>query len=236
MIPLNTSGNAIDLANLMASQFFGTQLASEMPISARFKSPSAAHLSGFGTFCNYFGLKYGIVLSTGEVRKINGGKHSGEDKGKKGVSDEYATLTINFTAPADGIASFKYIFASQEMPKYFGSKYNDHARIMMNGLDVAKLPNGKLLTINNVGRSKSQKSTWIKEFVQVPSTAPKGVPPSLANKGYVKVLSASKAIKKGKNTLTITVDDRSDGKYNTMFFVEGNSFSFSNKATPSPAR
>jgi hypothetical protein len=199
-------------------------------------SIGSSNLQSFGTFCGYFGLTYGIVLSTGEVAKMNvpynSAGNNGEDLGASGPTGDDAQLTVTFTAASAGTASFRYVFASQEMPKYFASNYNDDAYIKMNGEDIALLPNGQPLAIKNVGPSKDQAS-WIPEYVSnaTPQPGCAGTPSSMS--GYVKVLTASKAISAGTNTLVVQVKDVSDGRYNTAMFLEGNSFTLTNRRTAS---
>merc|ERR1711871_602107 len=129
--------------------------------------------------------------------------------------------------------SLRFIFASQEMPKYFGTKYNDDAQITLDGKNIAVLPNGQELTINNIGCAgsidaacKTDSSKYIKEYKQNVPAAP-GTPASMS--GYLSVLTASGSVAAGEHTLEIHVEDIGDGRFNSAIFVEGNSVNIASR-------
>ena len=51
------------------------------------------------------------------------------------------------------------MFASREMPEYMGKKYNDEFQLMLNNVNIAKLPDGREVTINNLGTGQLPQ-TW----------------------------------------------------------------------------
>jgi len=190
--------------------------------------------AAFGTFEGYFGLQDGIVLSTGHVSALEtaydpSSYQNGEDHGNSGETGDVVTLSLTFNAPTDGYASLKYVFASQEMPTFFGSQFNDDAEIKINGVVASVLPNGLPLTINNVGNKSYDQSTWISDFVQI-SSSTTGVPQSMT--GYVKIQTAVAAVNAGSNNITVRVADKSDGRFNTAIFIEGHSVCFRETAPP----
>merc|ERR1712054_184938 len=151
---------------------------------------------------------------------------NGEDHAPDGIANDKATLTLTFSTTSTQTVSFRYIFASQEMPKYFGTEYNDDAKILLDGQNIAKLPDGKDLTINNIGcgggvadTCKTDQSRWIPQYV--PNTNNAGAPASMS--GYLQVMTASGTVGPGQHTLQILVEDIGDGKYNSAIFVEGGS-------------
>jgi len=195
--------------------------------SAVTEGPSSA----FGSFCGYFGLNNGLVLTTGDISQMSTPYkttgQNGEDHAPAGVTGDKAVLTLTFTTTSTQTVSFRYILASQEMPKYFGTQYNDDAKILLDGNNIAKLPSGDDLTINNIGcqggindACKTDSSKWISQYVpNQPAKA--GTPASMS--GYLQTMTASGSVGAGQHTLQILVEDIGDGKYNTAIFVEGGS-------------
>jgi hypothetical protein len=197
-------------------------------------SGAAASTSGpasaFGTFCGYFGLVNGVVVTTGDINQLASPYQTtgqnGEDHPPAGVGNDKATLTLTFSTTSTQTVSFRYIFASQEMPKYFGTQYNDDAKILLDNQNIAKLPSGQDLTINNIGcggqvadSCKTDQSRWISQYV--PNSNNAGAPASMS--GYLQVMTASGTVGPGQHTLQILVEDIGDGKYNSAIFVEGGS-------------
>jgi len=195
--------------------------------------------TAFGTFCGYYGLSHGIVVSTGEVAKLSTpyiptGGQNGEDHAPTGsAAGDKAVLSIKFSTASSQTVSLRFIFASQEMPKYFGTKYNDDAQITLDGKNIAVLPNGQELTINNIGCAgsidaacKTDSSKYIKEYKQNVPAAP-GTPASMS--GYLSVLTASGSVAAGEHTLEIHVEDIGDGRFNSAIFVEGNSVNIASR-------
>merc|ERR1719197_124220 len=110
----------------------------------------------------------GIVLTTGKATSITTpftDSTQGDDHLPVGQAGDQVTLTITFTASAPSTLSFNYVFASQETPRYFGTNYNDDFKILVDGENVAKLPNGKEVTINNLGGNKDDQTTWSDQFI-----------------------------------------------------------------------
>ena len=81
-------------------------------------------------------MRSGVVISTGDVASIQNvdgkwdGFTAGTDFGLQGspVGDE-AFLEFTFTATCSTKLSFRYIFASRELPEFAGTKFNDQIRI-----------------------------------------------------------------------------------------------------------
>jgi hypothetical protein len=67
---------------------------------------------------------------------------------KASVIGDAASLVFAFTPPVSQNMSFRYIFASTELPWFMGAQYDDVLQMLVNGVNVALLPNGM-----QVGRS-----------------------------------------------------------------------------------
>jgi hypothetical protein len=65
--------------------------------------------------------------------------------------------------------SFSYIFASRELPEFGGTDYNDAFFLNINGANLAKLANGKTVTINNLVADKANRATDDPACVREPS-------------------------------------------------------------------
>merc|ERR1712216_1114071 len=188
-------------------------------VQADIKGPAAA----FGGFCSSFGLSDGIVLTTGLTTGINTpftATSQGHDHSPAGENGDRAELCLKFTASAASTLSFRFVFASQVTPRYFGSNYNDDFKILVDGQNVAMLPNGKEVTINNLGTNKDNKATWSDQFILNQPTQP-GAPAGMT--GYTKVQTASKAISAGAHDLCFMVKDKYDGRMDSAVFIEGGS-------------
>jgi len=192
------------------------------------------------------GSAEGIMLSTGMVDQFNSAIPE-NDYPPAGVDGDGAAFQISFTPKQASRIQFRYIFASSELPKYMGSTYNDKFEMRLintktNTVDnIAILdpscfdavtkkcnnpePDGKChVTINNLGM-KPDKSTagslWSPCYVDNAQGQY-----FMGFKGYTKELTASSMV--AANTpyaLNITIVDVSDGKFDSVVFLEANTFS-----------
>lgn len=197
-------------------------------IQASLDGPAGA----FGGFCSYFGLQDGVVLTTGLISGINTQFDTytqGYDHNPVGVKSDKASLTLKFRAIASSTLSFRFVFASQEMPRYFGSKYNDDFKIMIDGTNIALLPNGQEVNINNLGSNKA--SGWSDQFVLNQPPVP-GSPVGMT--GYTKVQTVSRQVAPGNHTLEFHVADVQDGRMDTVVFIEGGSVKLTRRSSGRP--
>jgi hypothetical protein len=234
---------------------FGTQVANAQQLEQAFVSSStnaAASIQpilwgpsdAFGTFCGgSFGITSGIVVSTGRVSSMGGrdntpGTNDGPtakgamDFGVKGAAGDDIGFELAFTSSQPGTLRFRYVFASRELPEYMGQKYNDVFQLLVNGINVAKLSNGQDVTINNLGSSKSNPASWSPDYVDNPSRQHFG-----GLTGYTKVLTAQSPVQAGTQTvLNVTLRDIGDGIFDSVVFLEGNSFSLNQVSFSSTRR
>ena len=107
-----------------------------------------------------------IVLTTGDaslslvVPNDSGSSSAGNDvPGDAQLSEngfDASVLVIELQATEAGSLSFAYAFASEEYPEFVGSNFNDVFRLLVDDVDVAKIPgSGDIVTINNVNLDKN---------------------------------------------------------------------------------
>ncbi len=193
------------------------------------------------------GLKSGIVMTTGTVigndgpRGPNNSASAGMDNGFLGnylldqiIAKETpsgnspkstfnaASLEIQFIPMADTV-KFNYVFGSEEYPEFVGSEFNDLFAFFIAGpgitgqKNIALLPNGTPVTINNVNDQGSPNAKYYvnNKFGQ-----------TVQYDGFTRVLTAMSRVECGKTyTLTITIADVGDAAFDSGLFLQANSLS-----------
>ncbi len=183
----------------------------------------------YGTFDGApFDIDSGIVLSTGKVTDLAGVNNSSGTTTSFGTSDpgggfDPITLKIDFNTDNNSRqVFFQYVFGSEEFTDYSGSSFNDLFTLTLNGVNLAKLTDGKTASINNLTPS-AQPATWSADYID----NPQGTGP-LSGKvildGYTKTLTfAGTLLPNAKNTLEIKIKDVSDGALDSAVFLKGGS-------------
>ncbi len=196
----------------------------------------------FGTFKNDpFRLRSGVALSTGRVADLPGMNnadgsinHPGKDldtdfspvyapRNPLGAVGDDIKLQIEFYADdSKDTLYFQYAFGSEEFKEFAGQSFNDKFSLTLNGFNYATLPNGKLVTINNLlyARIDSGDPYYINNPV---GTGPASTQTRLD--GYTIPLLFTAPLKKNAvNTLIIEVQDVGDGKYDSAVFIKAGTF------------
>jgi len=173
----------------------------------------------FGTFVGgTFGIKEGIIISTGDVEKLNDEQQElSTDYKPLGPDGDTATLLVRFQLQETLFLSFNWIVASRELPKFGGSAYNDKFVMEINGNPIATLSSGKVVSINNLVPYPQTPSEWSSDYIDNPNREYFGYT------GYTKLLVASGQATVGQNTLNVSVIDVSDGLLDTVVFIQGGS-------------
>ncbi len=127
----------------------------------------AATASGYFTGGTAAGLGFnsGIVLTTGAVDNLKGNSNTSSaistEHGLPGdayltsllgfgyTTNDAAILSFDFVSAGDSIF-FNYIFGSDEYNEWVNSAYNDVFAFVFEGNNIALLPNGMPVTIDNV--------------------------------------------------------------------------------------
>lgn len=121
----------------------------------------------------------GLLMTTGSIYSVTGPNdesNSSIDNGAAGYSPLDGTLNaltynaavISFDAVPNGdTLRIRYIFASEEYPEYVGSQYVDGMAIYISGpgilgtKNIARLPNGTPIKVNNVHNGTSNPAPGI---------------------------------------------------------------------------
>ncbi|MEG5017851.1 MULTISPECIES: choice-of-anchor L family PEP-CTERM protein [unclassified Microcoleus] len=192
--------------------------------------------AAFGTFTNDpFGLTSGVVLSTGRVTDIPGQNRKDNfttedsdlstDFGAKGEQGDTTQLNLSFFANSTvQKLFFQYVFASEEFPEFGGSnKYNDNFELLLNGTNLAKLSDGKTVTINNLVPDPYNRSKDHPDYIDNPSWT--GIAANIVKlDGFTKVLGFEGLLKQNQtNVLSIRIKDVGDGYLDSAVFIKGGS-------------
>lgn len=201
-----------------------------------FTVTTTGNANAFGLFNNDpFGLGSGVVLSSGNVVNVVGPNNTSSKTTSYGTpgdtpgSYDLAKLDISFFA--DNTVNnvfFEYVFGSEEFLEWGGSQYNDSFELLLNGTNLALLPNGKPVTINNLVTTPSGpfNSAYINNYGNTTQLD-----------GYTKNLTFQGAVNKNAvNTLSIKIKDVGDASWDSAVFLKGGSISVvAPKPVPEPA-
>ena len=189
--------------------------------------------AAFGTFTNDpFGLTSGVVLSTGKVAEIPGqnrkdnlmtnGSDLNTDFDSKGEQGDLTQLNLSFFANSTvEKLFFQYVFASEEFPEFGGSEFNDNFELLLNGTNLAKLSDGKTVTINNLVPDPNNRSKDHPNYINNPTLT--GIAANIIKlDGFTKVLGFEGLLKQNQtNVLSIRIKDVGDGNLDSAVFIKG---------------
>ncbi len=189
-----------------------------------------------------FPFERGIVLTSGFAVNTQGPDTGIVSDGDMGVwlgdadanvlvggsTSSYNVTIFEFDfVPQGNEISFNYIFASEEYPDYAcNSSYNDVFGFIisgpgivndpgLSGKNIALLPNGEYVTINNVNDQGCGDDTF---YVAGPFT-------SIQHGGRTIPLTAYSAVTPGETYhIRLLVADAGDGSYDSAVFLEAGSF------------
>lgn len=166
-----------------------------------FSAGSLAHFSG--SILNPF-----LIISTGIAANVSGANtagNQGTDLGPNGVNGDHLTITYSIPTPKDAKAiSFDFTFLSEEFPEYVGSSYNDFFSVKINGVEHALDTSGKPITVNN---------NFFSGALNPDGTFFDGQTPPLH------IVVPIDAIKNPTTTLTFSIADEGDGRYDSAAFI-----------------
>ncbi|MBD1830382.1 choice-of-anchor L domain-containing protein [Microcoleus vaginatus GB1-A2] len=201
---------------------------------SNFSVSITGNAAAFGTFTNDpFGLTSGVVLSTGKVTDIRGqnqqdndniGSDLSTDFGAPGENGDLTQLNLSFFANSTvEKLFFEYVFASEEFPEFGDSEFNDDFELLLNGTNLAKLSDGKTVTINNLVPDPKNRSTDHPDYINNPSFT--GIAANIVKlDGFTKVLGFEGLLKKNqRNVLSIRIKDVGDGNLDSAVFIKGGS-------------
>ena len=237
------SVGATNNTDTLKNQLLGTKTAGLSNFSVSVTGNQAA----FGTFTNDpFGLQSGVVLSTGRVANIPGrnikdnlminGSDLNTDFGIKGEAGDLTQLDLSFFVDCTAEKLFfEYVFGSEEFPEFGGSKFNDDFQLLLNGNNLAKLSDGKAVTINNLVPNADNRSTDHSDYINNPAVT--GLAANIIKlDGFTKVLGFEGLLKQNQtNVLSIRIKDVGDGNLDSAVFIKGGSMGTQKaEAVPEP--
>lgn len=227
------SVGATNNTETLKNNLLGTNTAGLSNFSVSITGNAAA----FGTFTNDpFGLTSGVVLSTGKVAALPGqnrkdnalvltnGSDLNTDFGAQGEKGDFTELNLSFFANSTvEKLFFEYVFASEEFPEFGDSEYNDDFELLLNGTNLAKLSDGKTVTINNLVPDPHNRSKDHPDYIDNPSLT--GIAANIVKlDGFTKVLGFEGLLKKNQtNVLSIRIKDVGDGNLDSAVFIKGGS-------------
>jgi len=136
-----------------------------------------------------------------------------------GKNFDVASLTFTLDIAEDLVFSGSYVFASEEYNTYVNTAYVDLAKIFVDGVNIAKAPDGAELSIRTVNKNKN-KEYFVDNFIDFTSI-------NFQANGFTKELNFKIELKAGEHTIKIGVADYYDNGYDSWFFFKANSFSLS---------
>lgn len=183
----------------------------------------------------------GIVLSTGDVRYLQGPNNSPSSSGNNGTwgdkqleelaygtTYDAAILEFDFVTEEE-VISFNYVFGSEEYEEYVGSPFNDVFAFLLTDVDrgtstnLAHIPGSTIpITINTLNSNKFS-------AFYIPNNRFKPDSDSLFNlelDGMSELLTAYALVEPGRiYHIKIAIADVNDQQLDSGVFIEGGSFS-----------
>jgi hypothetical protein len=202
-----------------------------------------------GTFqsgLSIVGIDNGIVLSSGDIGSIIGPNASDDTSTDNLTSGDAqldllttsptydaCTLEFDFTCTGAGQISFQYVFSSEEYNEFVNSQYNDVFAFFLNGVNIATLPGGTSVAINNVhcgnpyGSNGSNCGLYLNNScADLPiGSFPCSGPFDTEMDGLTVVLTATGTLLPGNNHIKLAIADAGDSVYDSNVFIRGQSFS-----------
>ncbi len=197
-----------------------------------FQVTTVGDTRSFGTFTegsDPFAMDSGVVLSTGRVSQLPGTNtlsaglfpDLSSDLSVNDPSTGHDITRMDITFFADSTAEklfFNFVFGSEEFLEYGGSRYNDSFELLLNGINLAKLTDGQLVTINNLVPDPA--GPYHPDYIDNPAGA--GTLTRLD--GFTTVLGFKGGLNQNAtNTLSIVIKDISDSRYDSAVFIQGGS-------------
>lgn len=192
------------------------------------------------------GIDNGIVLSSGDISSVAGPNVAdatstsnlyGGDADLDGLTTsetfDATTLEFDFDCASGGLITFQYVFSSEEYNEFVDSEYNDVFAFFLNGVNIAVLPGGTPVAINNVNGGNPYSPTGgvnrglyvNNSCADLPGgTFPCAGPFDTEMDGLTVVLTATGILHPGTNHIKLAIADSGDSVYDSNVFIRGQSF------------
>lgn len=212
-IVVSANTNANSLANFLAGA--GITI-SNATLSTTGGDGSGTFSGGLGSV----GFDKGVLLTTGTINCAVGPNVSGNCTG----AGDASTLGFDFTSTS-GKIFFNYVFASEEYNEYVGSAYNDLFELKLNGANIALVPGGGVVSINNVNNGSNAAYYRDNNVGAI----------NVGYDGLTTVLTATADLAAGMNHFEFSVKDIGDARLDSGVFLQAGSFSSDGTVTvPEP--
>jgi hypothetical protein len=193
------------------------------------------------------GIDSGIVLSSGDIASVLGPNTADDTStvnNTPGDPDlntlttsptfDRCTLEFDFSCPSASQISFQYVFTSEEYNEYVNSQYNDVFGFFLNGVNIATLPGGISVAINNVNCGNPYNASMGGNCALYrnnscadlpgPGTFPCVGAFDTEMDGLTVVLTATGTLVPGVNHIKLAVADAGDQVLDSNVFIRGQSF------------
>lgn len=141
------------------------------------------------------------------------------------TTHDASVLDIVFTTET-GNLFFNFVFASEEYNEWVGSSYNDVFGFFIDGVNIALLPNGSPVSINNVNLGANS-------AYYIDNTG--NIKFDTQYDGFTTVLTAQAlGLGAGAHTISLQIADAGDYVLDSAIFLQAGSFSGTNPAVPEP--
>ncbi len=224
----------------------GTLIGPGVTVSNITYSGSAQAIGSFTASGTNLGIASGLIMTTGTVVGNASGPIGPNNSSNAGINNNvggYPALsalvggTPTFNAailefdfiPFSDTVRFKYVFGSEEYPEYVGTGFNDVFAFFISGpgipglQNIAKLPSGQAVTINNVNGGNTAPDP------DIPASNPAFYVSNdngnyIQYDGFTRPLEAVSRVQCGQTYhLVIAIADVNDGIFDSGIFLEANS-------------
>lgn len=238
---VTTDMNSLTLPQLVQALLGPGVVASNISLNG---APVAA-----GTFqsgLGIIGIDNGIVLSSGDIASVPGPNTSdftstsnaapGDaqlDTLTTSPTYDACVLEFDFSCPSASQISFQYVFSSEEYNEFVATQYNDVFAFFLNGVNIATLPGGVAVAINNVNCGNPYDPAFggncglyiNNSCADLPGgTFPCNPPFDTEMDGLTVVLTATGTLLPGVNHIRLAIADAGDDIYDSNVFIRGQSF------------
>ena len=175
------------------------------------------------------GFGSGIVLGSGSISDIAGPNDSDGTSTAFGTpgdpnldalipglfTQDATILEFDFQCSTSLVASFRYVFSSEEYNEFVDSQFNDVFGFFVNGRNIALLPQTTIpVAINNVNEVRGSQFFRSNENGSI----------NIESDGLTIVLGAEVQINPGRNHIKLAIADATDTIYDSWVFLQQGSF------------
>ncbi|SNR71728.1 choice-of-anchor L domain-containing protein, partial [Lutibacter flavus] len=213
-------------------------------------SPGARQLGYFNQSSSTFPIDEGLIFTTGRIDSAEGANDTGsktDAMNSKASDPDLASITgrtmydasvLEFEfVPKGTMVEFKFVFASEEYLEYVETKFNDAFGFFLSGpgingtytnnaVNLAELPNGDAVTVNNIhsaGTNVDNVTFGPKNetyYINSPSGST-----TMQYDGMTTVLTASYTVVPNTTyKIKMAIADASDQKWDAGVFLKAKSF------------